>query len=74
MKKICKSKRIKFACPKRIKEHLEIILRIKGVFPMFFVISNRTVENPQNLNKNVIKRKEMNVLLLSLNNAFAPQV
>ena len=62
MKKICKSKRIKFACPKTIKEYLEIILRIKGAFPMFFVISNKTVENPQNLNKNVIKRKEMNAI------------
>ena len=62
MKKICKSKRIKFACPKIIKEYLEIILRIKGAFPMFFVISNKTVENPQNLNKNVIKRKEMNAI------------
>ena len=47
---------MKFVSSKRIKEHSEIILRIKGAFPMFFVISNRTVQNSQNLNKNKIKR------------------
>ena len=39
-----------------IKEYSDIILRIKGGFPMFFIISNRTVQNPQNLNKYMIKR------------------
>ena len=51
--KICISKIIKFACSK--KEHSEIILRIKGAILMFFVISNRSVQNLQNLNKNMIK-------------------
>ena len=40
----------------RTKEHSELILRIKGAFPMFFVISNRTVQNRQNLNKSMIER------------------
>ena len=46
METICISKIIKFGDSKRIKEHSEIVLRIKGAFPMFSVISNRTVQNP----------------------------
>ena len=33
------------------------MLRIKGAFPMFVVISNKTVQNPQNSNKNIKKTK-----------------
>ena len=32
-------------CSKRIKKHWEIILTIKGAFPMFFVV--RTVKSPE---------------------------
>ena len=32
-----------------------MILRIDGAFPMFFVINNKTAQNPKNSNKSIIK-------------------
>ena len=37
-------------------KYWEIILRIKGAFPMFYVIRNETMQKLQNSNKSLIKK------------------